>query len=272
MIRFFYDKWHRLTEIIATFRNFPALVFFFLSRGRLSGRNPRAVLRNGITVFLEPRSVDFGRAIVQEVWRDEVYVLPPDCKAFKTVVDLGANIGAFSLFAASRMPKATVYSFEPGNIAYGLLRKNICKNHFQERIIAFQEAVAAENGERLFMMSEVSSSRCSLFADPFLKTSEDHAVVVKVRGFADLFDSLGISFCDYLKVDCEGAEFEMFRAATPDVLSRIGYIGMEYHEKLSGGKIEDIEKKLELAGFSMSTHVLNASQGLGILMAWRESL
>jgi FkbM family methyltransferase len=268
---FFHDKWHRLTEIIATFRNFPTLIFFFLTRGRLSGCNPRAVLRNGIAVFLEPRSVDSGRAIVQEVWRSEIYELPPAHQKFKTVVDVGANIGAFSLFAASRMPDATVYSFEPGDTAYQLLTKNIEHNQFSGRILAFNEAVAGIGGERTFMNSGTASSRSSLFEDEFLNTSPTDAVKVNARGFCELFDSLGISFCDYLKVDCEGAEFEMFDAVTPELLSRIGHIGMEYHEKLSGRNIQDIFSKLEAAGFSVKTAVLNAEQGLGILTASRET-
>ena len=68
--------------------------------------------------------------VYREVFVDEVYTrhfdrLPPQ----PCVVDVGANIGLFSLFIRERYPGCTVHAFEPSPVHFALLQQNLADDH-----------------------------------------------------------------------------------------------------------------------------------------------
>ena len=46
----------------------------------------------------------------------------------------------------------------------------------------------------------------------------------------DIFETYGLERCDFLKMDCEGAEFDIFYNCSEETLSRIDQIAMEVHQ------------------------------------------
>lgn len=100
--------------------------------------NGRVLLRSGhiielsadvadiVTVFLILARQDYGRVVPGTV-----------------VVDVGANIGVFALYAALGGARA-VYAYEPSAASYDLLRKNIAANGFESVIFAERRAVVGQ--------------------------------------------------------------------------------------------------------------------------------
>jgi hypothetical protein len=85
-----------------------------------------------------------------------------------------------------------------------------------------------------------------------------------VDGFSlsDLFAVCGIESCDFLKVDIEGSEFEIFLTASRATLQRIEKIAMEYHEKGCGEGWQLVEV-FKAAGFQVKqTPELNSDRGM----------
>ena len=66
------------------------------------------------------------------------------------------------------------------------------------------------------------------------------------RDVKDLFGAYGIDRCDLLKMDCEGSELPILRAAPPEMLAKIGAIIMEYHDP---AEVEPLTRLLSGAGF-----------------------
>src|SRR5262249_52884027 len=83
----------------------------------------RCVLPNGLEIaHLNQYETDY---VYKEIFEDRCYlrhgITVPDGA---TVVDIGANIGLFSLFALSRSRTAKIYAFEPAPVVYDLLKAN----------------------------------------------------------------------------------------------------------------------------------------------------
>jgi FkbM family methyltransferase len=168
------------------------------------------------------------------------------------VVDVGANIGVFSLWA-ERLG-AEVVAFEPEPRTFASLVRNVAGRRISPR----QAALAGTSAPsvRLYL-SEVDSTRNTL-AGKEIESGEP------LRDFVDvptvtLPDVLG-SGCDLLKLDCEGAEFEALLNADDETLRRARRIILEFHR--FAGSPEAIVDRLETVGMQVSRLGGNESVGL----------
>ncbi|WP_179892484.1 FkbM family methyltransferase [Streptomyces sp. rh34] len=81
-------------------------------------------LPNGISVFsLNGNETDY---LYREIFHDESYIPPGGVTLARepVVLDVGANIGLFTIFAAQKWPGARIFSFEPVPDVFDVLRKN----------------------------------------------------------------------------------------------------------------------------------------------------
>ena len=184
------------------------------------------------------------------------------------IIDIGANIGSFSIYAASITDKGLVLAFEPDLDNYSLLAKNIELNNLYN-IRIFQKAVAGVSGKRNLYRDPLNNAAHSIIKNVSQKTSIDCLTL------SEVFLLSKINNCDFLKIDCEGAEYEIIFNTPADTLKKIQKITLEYHTP----KFHDIEnetytpenlvKYLENTGFRTTLHKENAIQGT--IWATRES-
>lgn len=148
-----------------------------------------------------------------------------------TVIDIGANIGVFAIYAATTAPGTRVYAYEPMPSTFQLMVENIRRNDLEERIIPAQLGVTAgKERRRLYAGTESQFSSIYPTGDP--RTYVD----VDCVSLADILEENSIHECDLLKLDCEGAEFEILYNTPSEYLSRIKAIRMEYHNDAAGGE------------------------------------
>ena len=147
-------------RLITTVRNWPV---YFLNRfGKMEGKEEiRFKLWNGFTIIGRPFSVD--RAIINEEWLDRCYEpndvgITWDWSACKTILDVGAHIGTFTMYAAAHAKNARVIAFEPEPSNAAVLRKNIAVNHVEDRVQAVEAAVSNKNGTATFHLTTASAS------------------------------------------------------------------------------------------------------------------
>ena len=171
------------------------------------------------------------------------------------VVDVGANIGVFSLWA-ERLG-AEVSAFEPEPRTFASLVANVAGR----RISPKQAALVGQPvpAVRLYL-SEVDSTRHTVLGKE-IESGEPLRDFVDVPAVT-LADVVG-SGCDLLKLDCEGTEFEALVRADDETLRRAQRIILEFHR--FAGSPEVIVDRLEAAG--MTVNLLEATESVGLIGA-----
>jgi FkbM family methyltransferase len=222
-----------LRTLIGRVRNWPVL--FWELMGLPLGRPYLMRLRDGAT-FLVRNFMDAW--IVKEVYLDRDYerygvALQPGWM----VVDIGACLGGFAVFAARRAPGVRVHAFEPAPGSYRLLRQNLELNHVTN-VTPHRLAVAAASGPLTLYTFANHAEQNSV--NPMRSSGEPTAVTVEGLTLADMFERLEIACCDFLKIDCEGAEFEILFNAPRELFSRIRHICMEYHDGVTSFSHADL--------------------------------
>ena len=145
-----------------------------------------------------------------------------------TFVDIGANVGYFTLLAASRVgPTGRVFAVEPSPAAFAQLKATIEENRLTH-VRAFPIGLGAESGEiNLYVPpTDFHNHSPSMVANP-----NSEPVLVPLRRLDDCLDEWGVEAVDLLKIDVEGFEPFVYRGATASLRSgRIRAILCEFND------------------------------------------
>jgi FkbM family methyltransferase len=230
---------------------------FFLNYCGVGHWGSAYFFRNGLTIkYRDP----FATGTIAVVFIRKHY---GDVSDKKVIVDIGANIGTFSLFCASTNPQAIVYAIEPVPDNYRYLVENRAVNGFQDRIRSFQIAVSAMPGHR-----QMVCARSPLHT--FAKVPSADSFEVACCTLKDFIDSNKIATIDLLKMNCEGAEYEILYSTPRTCFEKILEIRMEYHHGESErNNSRSLKKFLVSAGYSIA-HYSEYSKKDGFLWAVRK--
>lgn len=163
--------------------------------------------------------------IISEVYADNYTPKGFEIGESDAVVDIGAHIGVFSLFASKLASKGRVYALEPEPQNFSLLKENIALNG-AGNVTALNAAGARSTSKRAFFLSGDNTGRHSLYRE--LTGTPEKILVVDTVSLADFLKNNNLKKIDLLKIDCEGAEFE-FLEQSPELLEKISKISLEVH-------------------------------------------
>lgn len=189
----------------------------------------------------------YDRLAAHEVWgfeeyKDDNFIIKPT----DVIIDIGAHIGSFSVWAARQAPKGHIYAFEPNDENFSLLEENKNLNSLTN-LEVHKIAVAEKEGEASFFNSDHLSMSHSFF-----ETGVENSTIVRTMSLAGILDAHQIDHVDYLKIDAEGAEYLILLNTPPEVLNKVDKILLEYHDYLDHGHhYSDIEKYLKANGFQV---------------------
>ena len=228
----------------AVFRNVLWVIAAYYGFLGVKGRK-EVRFRNGARLRID--SFD-DLSCLWECWVREEY---PLSGAEATLIDAGANIGAFTLFAACRNPRARIVAFEPVAATFACLQENIRMNGLEGRVRVVRLGVAGSTA-KVQINASAKSPYSSLYRD-----LGGHKEEIGVLGMADLLRETGWEGgIDFLKMDCEGSEVDCLMAADAESLRRFKEIQLEYHA-FSGRPLQALEGKLREAGFATAEAVDN---------------
>lgn len=152
-------------------------------------------------------------AITEIVTRNEYLLNYFSGQKNKIFIDIGANIGIATIIMAKLNPESIIYSFEPSNNAYNMLLKNIEINNLTN-VRPFNLAVSNKLTKTLTLsifdtMSGANStySNVKTFSD-FYRVSPT-IEIINCISLDEIIDKEKIKDIYLLKIDCEGAEFDI---------------------------------------------------------------
>jgi len=156
---------------------------------------------------------------------DKQYTPPGfELKRDATILDIGGHIGSFAIWAGKTAPDGRVFVFEPNPDTFALLEKNIAANTITN-VIPAPVAVSGAKSTRTFYASTMNTAESGFYN----KGATAKQITVESLALNDIFRQYDISSCDFLKLDCEGAEYEILFTAPAECLGRIQVIAMECH-------------------------------------------
>jgi len=118
-------------------------------------------------------------------------------------IDIGANIGYFSLLSATISPSVKVISFEPVKDLFQKMKENFSINN-SKNIVAINTAVGETNEQHELFLSAPDNLGMSSFHQPENYSGRKEKVEVIV--FDDWFKTSGLTKIDLIKLDIEGSE------------------------------------------------------------------
>ncbi len=158
------------------------------------------------------------------------------------VIDIGANVGVFSLWAARR--GATVVAYEPSPRTFSFLASNTEGRPIEAvRGAVVGELPSGRRETRLYLHDERSTRNTLLAIEIGSGDELTQSVVVPAYRLRDVLDD----GCELLKIDAEGSEYEMLSNTPADVLRRAERVVVEFH-RLAGDP-EDLFRILRSSGF-----------------------
>jgi amino acid adenylation domain-containing protein/FkbH-like protein/non-ribosomal peptide synthase protein (TIGR01720 family)/FkbM family methyltransferase len=233
--------------------------------------------------------------LYQEIFGDRVYLKhgivfnEDDC-----IIDVGANIGLFTLFAQQKSPTGTIYAFEPAPHAFDKLQTNAklyCQNThlfncglggeraeetftFYPRSSVFSSFAAdTEQDEKAIrsviinmLQRDNSLDKESLerLADEFLKDRLEREIYqAQLRTLSEIIEEYKIEKIDLLKLDAEKSELAILQGIKDHHWSLIKQIVMEVHDQ-EGSTIKHVMQLLENKGFQFVVDEESLLHGSGL--------
>lgn len=221
-------------------RYYQARRFGVQFRGTTTFRIPAEVSNGESTVLISSPDDEALKYDFINIWLDDEYRLSEVPKP-NNVVDIGGNIGLFSLWAHITYGDINLHVYEPNMSLHPYIQRNLS---ILRNPTVHGEAVGAHEG-----LVELSSADSSRLTRVISSDTSGHANIPLVS-IAAVIERSGGSV-DLLKMDCEGGEWDILSDVT--ALQGVRYIVMEYH-LFDGRKFSDLEALAKGASFEIKYH------------------
>jgi len=192
------------------------------------------------------------KTVVWEVFKNKIYTDDENFKINSSdiILDIGGNIGAFSVFAARNAKKVYVYEALKEN--YDLLNENLKLNKLNN-VKSFNLAVSDKVGKEEFFIEKGNIGGSSFYK----KSYSIRKVKVFTTTLKKIFFDNHLKKINFLKMDVEGAEYKILLNASPALLKKIDKIVLEFHDNLSyGHNYNDLKELLENNGFDVCVSII----------------
>lgn len=224
---------------------------YFFSTGSFNSRVDSTLVK------LRPRTFDY--LVVEEIFRKEIYRLRLKKNSNLTIIDLGANIGLYSLWANEHYRVKKLVCVEPDSENFSLLKENLELNGLTNKTLALQVAISSSNGRQEFNKHFINKGMHELGRAGFEG--------VKTLTLASLIDKAKIDAVGILKIDIEGGEKYVFTPSNKEFFQKkVSAVVGEWHRQ-SDFDSASVRRYFSGAGFSFKVIEENKLMGTGVFSA-----
>ena len=181
------------------------------------------IFRNGMKLNFDDKAA--AEHIFDEIFINSCYHIKKGLE-MNTIIDVGANIGFFSHYAMMNCQNAKIYSVEPDPRNYKVLNDNIRTNNFEKRIKTYNNAMlSGKTKDVSFFQSKHNPGWSSIYKEE--GASDGDEITIKTISMSGLLKQNNIEKIDFLKLDAEGAEYDII--LNDDFISKypINYLVVE---------------------------------------------
>ena len=177
------------------------------------------------------------------------------------VVDIGANLGAFTVLAACLVgASGRVYAYEPDPRTCERLVANVRLNGLEKVVVVENAAVGAAAGEAVFYRYAKNAFSSLIDGVAGRVRQHEESFPVRVVGIREVVERAGERIA-LMKVDCEGSEYDLADALDAEAARPIEQIAMEVHP-VDGRSSDAMAGRIELGGMGVERgNLLVAKRG-----------
>lgn len=185
------------------------------------------------TSFLKESKAFLMESIFEDAYQLEKIPLPDNSRC--RIIDIGANVGAFTMAARGRFHNATIHCYEP----HAALESKLALQAYAVGAKVFMEAVGLEEGyfSSDEMQNEVLQCESVKIMD-FTKPGE-----IKVVPLRECIERIG-GEVDILKLDCEGSEWVILQDL--EALKKVRYLTVEFHRLCPDNSFDIYDRTIDL--------------------------
>lgn len=218
--------------------------------------------KNGVALEV-PREI---APIFKEIFMEDLYdinFLKKHLPTAPKIIDIGANVGFFDTFILSHYPTSQIVAFEPLPANFAQLKRNQTLNQDKNLHIE-NKAVSESRGKTsLYYNPTQGLTPIASTMNNFDKKNSEK-IDVETVSLSDIMETYSMKEVDLLKLDCEGAEYEILYNTPKPLFDNIHFITMETH---SGTK--EKENHEDLISFLRALNYQIKTRNGDFIWAWK---
>lgn len=205
---------------------------------------------------------DADESVFGEIFVEREYRVVEDliAAAASPILDIGAHKGMFSVYVRTLNGAVPVFAYEPEERNFATLKKHLKMNHV-EGVVCKNLAVAEDGAARRRLYLSEDSHNHSLIGDGDFKE-------VATISLAGILGRVGK--CSLVKMDCEGAEFEILRSLNTEDFASVQAFYVEYHEYAEDMRGVELKKILEKYGYKVALKISGYDRRMGFILAFKK--
>ena len=168
----------------------------------LSLTKPRTVQINGFKMHIDRTDETLSRALMSGSYEpNETRIMMSMVKPGMTIVDIGANIGYYTLlFARAVGEGGSVYAFEPAPETFALLKRNLRENNLSHIVKLHEIALSDREGAGELFINEYNKGNNRLYNSGGMRSAP-----IRLKRLDDIIPPTN-EHVGFIKMDIEGAE------------------------------------------------------------------
>lgn len=189
--------------------------------------------------------------IYKEIFVDGCYDIPKISGIKPNIVDVGANTGLFAIRMKQLYPDSNILCFEPYPPNFKEMQRNFSHSHL-DQIQMLKKGVGDKKDMQKLFIHNKNIGGHSIYQE---LTQGSQYIEMELVDLSDIVKLLRGEPCDYLKLDCEGAEFAIIKSLDKTLVDKFPRIIFETTP--SCYDLNEIVEHLQRLGYSVKKNTNN---------------